>query len=146
MPIKTFRGTMQDGDTHRIVLHTKTGRIGYRIVKFQIIGDSPVLENQESVIKIYKVDDKTVDATINFSDNTLLGVGVWSSHSSATNYPEDMTIIFEAEIFNQDIYLTHSSPTPRACNYFIELEQLILDSDESTMATLKNMKNLSTPG
>jgi hypothetical protein len=141
MPIKSFRGLIVNGAQDTISLHTNDGSTGYRIVKFQVIGDTPVLENQESVIKIYKVPGKTVDATIDFSDNTLLAVGVWSSHSSATNYPEDMTIIFDNEVFNQDIYVLHSSPTPRDCNYYIELEQVKLDLNQNTVATLKNLRN-----
>jgi len=142
--IKTFKGLIANGIEDTIVLHTNDGYTGYRIVKLQVIGDSPVLENQESVVKIYKVANKTVDATIDFSDNTLLAVGVWSSHSTATNYPEDMTVIFDNEIFNQDIYITHSSPTPRDCNYYIELEQIRLDLSQSTVATLKDIRNTTS--
>ena len=144
MSIKSFKGLIANATQDTIPLSTNQGKVGYRIVKLQVIGDSPVLENQESVVKIYKVKQTSVDALINFSDNTLLGVGVWSSHSSATNYPEDMTVIFDSEIFNQDIYVTHSSPTPRDCNYYIELEQIKLLPDEVMVATLKDIRNTAT--
>jgi len=144
MVVKSFRGLIEDGGQDRIYLQTNDGRTGYRIIKLQVIGDSPVLENQESVVKIYKVANKTVDATIDFSDNALLAVGVWSSHSTATNYPEDMTVIFDKEIFNQDIYVTHSSPTPRECNYYMELEVIDLSSLGAEYTTLKDIRARNT--
>jgi len=52
------------------------------------------------------------------------------------------TIIFDHEIFNQDIYVTHWSDSGAdACNYYIELEQVKLSVDESTVATLKDIRN-----
>ena len=41
MPIKTFRGLMAADTQDTIVLHTNTGSTGYRIVKFQIMGNTP---------------------------------------------------------------------------------------------------------
>jgi len=54
-----------------------------------------------------------------------------------------MTIIFDKEIFNQDIYITHTEAagSALACNYYIELEQVKLDLSENTVATLKDIRN-----
>ena len=51
-------------------------------------------------------------------------------------------IIFDKEIFNQDIYVTCAS-TDGPINYYIELEQMRLDINENTVATLKDIRNLS---
>ena len=44
-------------------------------------------------------------------------------------------------IFNQDIYVTNYGSG--AMNYYIELEQIKLDLNENTVATLKDIRNLS---
>ena len=144
MPIKSFRGLMSDNAQERINLKHRDGRIGYRIVKFQAIPEDPGDSLGEHTVKIYKVVQAAVTSTINFSDETLLGVVSVSTHSANLLFNE--VIIFDNEIFNQDIYITHTDRAASAsCNYYIELEQMPIASDEATVATLKNMRNTSTP-
>jgi len=139
--IKTFRGMMVDGAQDTIVLHTNDGSTGYRIVKFEVIANKPGAVSQESVLKIYKVAQTTVDGLIDFSDNRLLASAVWFNKSSV-DFPVSKQIIFDREIFNQDIYITHSEvDAAEACNYYIELERVKLDLNESTVATLKDIRN-----
>jgi len=141
--IKTFRGMIADGSQDTIVLHTNDGSMGYRIVKFQIIPNQPFDKDQESVIKIYKVSQSSVDTLIDFSDNTLLAVGITTNENIVgTGYMMPMQIIFDQEIFNQDIYVTHKDQdNAEVCNYYLELEQVKLSLDESTVATLKDVRN-----
>jgi len=144
--IKTFRGLMVDGAQDTIVLHTNDGSTGYRIVKFETIGATPGASNQESVTKIYKVAQSTVDGAIDFSDNTLLGAAVTTTSISQEDFPLSNAIIFDREIFNQDIYVTHfDAKTGESANYYIELEQVKLDLSESTVATLKDIRNVTDP-
>ena len=141
--IKTFRGLMTDDAIDTIVLHTNDGSIGYRIVKFQMIGESPGADVAESTIKIYKVAQTTADSVIDFSDNTLLAAGYWGGKSAGADTDTIGPIIFDKEIFNQDIYITHhDNATGQKCNYYIELEQIKLNLDESTVATLKDIRNI----
>jgi len=147
--IKTFRGLLSDDSQDTIVLHTNDGGTGYRIVKFQIIGNNPGAGAQDSVMKIYKIQQTAVDGLVDFSDNTLLAVAYWTTHEAAASTTgEPPIVIFENEVFNQDIYVTHEDVGSNAqrCNYYIELEQLKLDLNESTVATLKNLKNLEPGG
>jgi len=139
--IKTFRGLIVDGGQDTIVLHTTDGSTGYRVVKFQLVGDAPGIASPEHVMKIYKIEQTTIDGTIDFSDNTLLGVGLYLENSGAW-YGRSHTI-FDQEVFNQDIYITHvdSGSGTRACNYYLELEQVKLDLGENTVATLKDIRN-----
>jgi len=144
--IKTFRGLMADLTQDTIVLHTNDGSTGYRIVKFQIIGNEPGNKSQEALMKIYKVSQSSVDGIVDFSDNTLLAVGYWAIHPDPqygeSNQP---AIIFDGEIFNQDIYITYKDiNTGELCNYYLELEQVKLDLNESTVATLKDIRNVKT--
>jgi len=139
----SFRGLIEDGGQDTIVLHTNNGSTGYRIVKFQLIGIQPSSVNSESTVKIYKTPQTLITDTIDLSDNTLLAVGYRETYAaSSSNEPE--IIIFDNEIFNQDIYITHeNTESNKGCNYYIELEQMPLDLNESTVATLKDIRNIA---
>jgi len=143
MPIKTFRGKIADGDQDTIVLHTNDGSTGYRIVKFELFNPAPGTGNYECVVKIYKAPQTTIDGAVDFSDNRLLAAG----YLADTDSPAVTTthiITFDNEIFNQDIYVTNKDiDVGVACNYYIELEQVKLDLNENTVATLKDIRNLS---
>jgi len=143
MTIKTYRGKLKDGAKEQIRLKTNTGKIGYRIVKFQVMSDAPTTVSAECVVKIFKVPQTTVTAKINFKDNNLLAVALWTSDSDTHEQAEDMNVIFDKEIFNQDIYITHENTAGGAedCNYYIELEQVTLNDNESTMATLQSIRS-----
>jgi len=50
-------------------------------------------------------------------------------------------VIFDKEIFNQDIFVTHTDEGGSAkCNYYIELEQMKLDHTQNMNATLKAIR------
>jgi len=143
--IKTFRGLIADGVQDTVVLHTNDGTTGYRIVKFEIMAYSPGITNYESIVKIYKISQSAVDGLVDFSDQTLLGAAYLEGHDEHA-YPEALSVIFDREVFNQDIYITHSEvKSANAVNYYIELEQFSLDLSESTVATLKDVRNLEYP-
>jgi len=145
--IKTFRGLMADATQDTIVLHTNNGSVGYRIKKFQAVPKQPMTLDQENVIKIYKVEQTTISGDVDFSDNTLLGVCCISYSNDSAAAAVGESIIFDNETFNQDIYITHEDVGAggRPCNYYIELEQVKLDLSESTVATLKDIRNLNEP-
>ena len=143
MPIKTFRGKIADGTQDLIRLGTNKGMIGYRIHKFQCIPASPGQGTDvESVMKLYKTDQTSagVDAAVNFEDSALIGVIYYQDESTQHN-PTSIEVIFDREVFNQDIYLTYESFSgSQDMNYYIELEQIKLDLGEATVATLKDMR------
>ena len=137
--IVSFRGLIQNGGIDTIVLHTRDGSIGYRITKFRIINSLPGGAGAENVMKIFKTEQTTSDSAVDFSDQTLLGVATWgqnADHGAWTN-----STIFDNEIFNQDIYVTHKDEQGGAANYYIELEQMALDLNQNTVATLKDIRN-----
>ena len=146
--IKTFRGLIVDAGQDTIVLHTNDGSTGYRIAKFQIIPGQP-FQDQESVVSIWKVEQTTVAAAsplIDMSDQTLLGVGIYKQAASGSAVAFTDVVIFDQEIFNQDIYVTHTDHSgSQTCNYYIELEQVKLDLGENTVATLKDIRNVTAP-
>ena len=141
MPIKTFRGLIEDDTQETIVLHTNDGKTGYRIVKFDLIPNEPGGLDGEHVVQIWKVSQTTNSNKIDLSDNTLLGAGYCSNDTSGDAYPTRQTILFDQEIFNQDIFVTHKIRNGSgSMNYYIELEQIKLDLNESTVATLKEVE------
>ena len=142
MPIKSFRGLIADGGQDTITLHTINGSTGYKIIKFQIIDKAPGTLNTENLVKIYKVNQSAVDGVVEFSDPTLLGVAFRAPQYASG----DGNIIFDGEIFNQDIHITHKdiSLNGSLCNYYIELEQVKLDLNENTVATLKDIRNIAS--
>ena len=138
--IKTFRGLLADGGQDRIRLSTKKGKIGYKIINFQIMGQEPGEGAMEHTMKIFKVQQSSVNNTIDFSDGNLLGMAYLQDDAGA-HYPASVQVIFEQEIFNQDIFITQSGHGYQtAINYYIELEQVKLDVNEAAVATLKDMR------
>ena len=133
---------MKSDQVDTIPLSTRNGSTGYKITKMQVISGNPVSENDRWVVKIYSVPQTTPDVLVDFSDQTLLAVGVFSSHSSSQTYPEDMTIVFDNNVFNQDVYITAKAESGTNVNYYIEMEQIKLDLNENTVATLKDIRNI----
>jgi hypothetical protein len=146
MPIKSFRGKLADGAVETIPLHTNNGSTGYRIVKFEIVTDAPSVTS-EHLCQIWSTESSAeagkTASTIDFSDNTLLAVALWSNDSSAQTYSDDFHVVFDNMTFNQDIYVTNQTINgSNGCNYHIELEQIKLSLDENTVATLKDIRNI----
>ena len=132
-------------DTQDVVsLHTNNGAVGYRIKKFQTIQEDPGTST-EHVVKIYSISQTTIDEKINFSNNTLLAVSYLNAGPSASSATvSNEVIIFDNMIFNQDIYITAKTLTGSdESNYYIELEQMSLDLNQNTVATLKDIRNVA---
>ena len=144
--IKSFRGLIADGAIDTITLHTNTGATGYRIVKFDLFCENTGGATQESVVKIYKVPQTLpTTSTADFSDQTLLAVAHIGNSTASSAYPPIQAVIFDNEVFNQDIYVTHREDTgSESVNYYIELEQIKLDLNENTVATLKDIRNIAS--
>ena len=141
MPIKTFRALIKDADTDIISLHTNNGETGYRIVKLQIIAEDPGSENNVGVLKVYKIPQSgTPTSKIDLSDNTLIAVATYIANTDKAIGPQ--VVIADREVFNQDIYITYQDAQNKNMNYYIELEQMKMDLSESTVATLKDIRNV----
>ena len=143
--IVSFRGLMADLQVDTILLQTNNGLTGYRINKFQMIPEQPGQSDHRFVMQIFKTEPTTAaSGTIDFSDNRLLAAAEIEDNGGASHYPHSGTaIVFDNEIFNQDIYITLKDiGVGESCNYYIELEQIKLSLDEQTVATLKDIRNV----
>jgi len=139
--IKTFRGLIVDGAQDTIVLHTNDGSTGYRIVKFEVVHQNEV-DDLSATLNIFTVSQSSASFLIDFSDQTLLASAAYRSDKVTTGQV-NTTIIFDRMVFNQDIYITYKDNENAGLkmNYYIELEQFKLDLSESTVATLKDIRN-----
>ena len=141
MVVKTFRGQLASGTQEKIPLSTIKGKVGYRITKLELMGRKPGATSQECVVKVYKQEQSVIDGIVNFSDNTGLAAAIWFSKSTI-DYPVSKQVIFDVEIFNQDIYVTHIDlEDALPCNYYIELELMDLSDYSAEYTTLKEIKN-----
>jgi len=140
--IKTYRGQLVTQTEDRIRLQTIKGKVGYKIVKFQTISATPGVDNEEAVLKIYKTTQSTIDGLVDFTDSDLLGVA-FSAASSNTYYAYGTpNVIFDSEIFNQDIFVTYRAVLGSAnMNYYLELEVIPLDDAGAEYTTLKDMRS-----
>ena len=141
MVVQSFKGLLTDGGQDQIRLSTIKGKVGYKIVKLEIIPEVPGTVDQESVVKIFKTQQTTINGEVNFSEGDLLGVAYIESTTStapATIGP----IIFDNEIFNQDIFVTHKDVGVggRSGNYYLELEVIPLTDQGAEYTTLKDIR------
>ena len=63
------------------------------------------------------------------------------SQSHTEEWATHNIIIFDNTTINQDMFITHfDASVGKPVNYYIELEQVKLDLNEATVATLKDMR------
>jgi len=143
--IISYRGLLADGGQDTIPLHTNDGKTGYKIVKFELMPNEPGEDQHESTVMIWKVEQTTITNTVDFTKQTLLAASIWQSGNApggADALWVPHTSIFDTEIFNQDIYVTHSETDgSNPINYYIEVEQIDLTEDQALVAIVKNLRN-----
>ena len=142
MPIKSFRGSIANDTVQSISLHTNDGSTGYRIKKFELMGED-MNEDVEHCVKVYTTPQTSVTATYDFSEQELIGAAFLRVAKSTPGYNQDV-IVFDNITFNHHIYVTHKDVggSAKNCNYHIELEKVSLDLNENTVATLKDIRNI----
>ena len=139
---KTFRALLADSKVDQIRLSTNDGLTGYQITKFDIL-PIDADEDVESVVQIYSVPQTTARNTINFDDPTLLAAGIIRA-GTGVSQPLTAVTVFDNMKFNQDIFVTvKGNSYTRSINYYIELQQVKLSLDENTVATLKDIRNIT---
>ena len=142
--IKTFRGSLPDGGQNKIRLSTKKGKIGYKIIDFRVFPSEPGQQTVENIMAIWKVKQASVSTSaqvIDFADNNMLAVGIYhEEHGDQTGFRDDV-VIFDREVFNQDIFITHTDTSGAvACNYYLELETETLTDNAAAVSTLRDIR------
>jgi len=146
--IKTFRGLLTDGEERTIRLSTIRGERGYRITKFQLFPHKPGTTTTEPVVSVWArsgLGGGVSTAVVDFENQYLLAVAFYQDRHEST-YIAAETVIFDRRIINQDIFVTlTNTEDAEKCNYYIELEQIKLDLNEATAATLQDMRGTKGP-
>jgi len=140
--IKSYRGRLVHLGKEKIRLETPQGKMGYRIHKLEIINVQPGALDYEHIVQVWKQlpSDQAYYDNVKFDDSNLLGVAYLKGDTAETN-SDSSTIIFDNEIFNQDIFITHSDLKDGVqCNYYMELEQIKLNEQEALVAITKNLR------
>jgi hypothetical protein len=155
MTIRSFRGLIAPEAQDTILLHTNDGSTGYRIIKFELMTNIPHENDAEHTVMIWKVQRTATQMAStqidfpDFSNQELVGAGIYLHDATGSGHGAWSITVFDNEIFNQDIYITHAekggTDPAVACNYYIELEQMKLDLSENTVATLKDIRNVTSP-
>ena len=141
----SYKGSIPDTQTERIKLKTIKGKVGYKIVKFQIIAADVLGAQADMLAQISKTSDAP-DASINFTNDNILAVATYKTEPNASQTAQGTTIIFDNVMFNQDIFITgiDCSTGNQNINYYIELEARTLSDLEATMLTLKNIRTITS--
>ena len=141
----SYKGTLAIGQEDRISLSTIQGKVGYKITKFQIIGTTPGQANAEYVGKITKVKDPNIGPTVKFTDSDLLAIAYYQDNEGSDKSMSKI-IIFDNEMFNQDIFVNITDATGGTvpCNYYFELQTINLSELETTMLTLKSLRTVTS--
>jgi len=142
--IKSFRGLLADGGQEKIRLTTTDGLTGYKILKFELFPNRPGgTSHVESVMQIFNTKQDTVavaNSVVDFSDGTLLAAAYLTDDVNNASGPL-LISMFEQEIFNQDIYITHTDEAGSAkANYYLELEQIKLSSVQAEVLIVKDLR------
>ncbi len=142
--IKTYRGCLGDGGQDKIRLSTKKGKIGYRILKFDLFPNRPGgTSHVESVMQIFKIKQTTLytaNSVVDFTDGNLLAAAYLTDDVNNASGPLQV-VMFEQEVFNQDVYITHTDEAGTAkCNYYLELESFTLTDNAAALSTLRDIR------
>tara|TARA_R100000808_G_scaffold10358_1_gene27531 strand:+ start:31 stop:474 length:444 start_codon:yes stop_codon:yes gene_type:complete len=140
----SFRGKIDSGLEERIRLGTLDGKRGYRIVKFQAMDSEPGTAHYETVVKVYAKSQGSASGTVDFSESDLLAA-IYMQDNSDASYPMSEAIIFDNEIFNQDIYVTSEGLTgTHPTSFYLEVETVKLSDVQATQLTLKNLRTIAS--
>ena len=136
--IKSFKGRLPNLGQDQIHLAGGDTNTGYRIHKFEIIGQSPFFAESEAVMKIYTVKQSSVDSNVDFRDETLLGVSIATNNTANPVDSAYKAVIFDQDVVNQDLYVTYkTNQGSEKCNYYIELEEVKMKDPETAVVNYK---------
>jgi hypothetical protein len=139
--IKAFKGklTSDDNALNQDTIHLSGGEIheGYRVVKLELISVSESADISP-IVKLYTTKQSSVNQTIDFTESGLIGAAIYRQ-DSGNNYPVPYTVIFDKEVFNQDIYITYkdNETSGASVNYYLELEQITMTRGEEAVVNFK---------
>jgi len=123
--VHSFRGLLGDGAEDEINLERQNVNLAYRIIKFQLMPNAPMAADSESIVKIYRESQSSIDGVVDFSDPDLLAASTIANETDGKLYPININIIFDNVLFSRNIFVTHSEIySNTSCNYYMEIEEV----------------------
>jgi len=120
----SFRGLLIDGGQDKIRIQGSVGAIAWRITKFEIIPQNPGTELNESVVQVFREEQSSPTAVVDFNNDELLAAA-YLAYNYQAYYGMDKITIFDNALFVRNIWITHVETSGAAnCNYYIELEEV----------------------
>ena len=134
--VHSFRGLLGDGGQDEINLERQNANVAYRIVKFQLIYYDPTADDAENVMCVWREEQSSLAATIDFRDGNLLAAGYLENNATDVYTQPLPTIVFSNNLFSRNIFVTNSAGAASSgVNYHIELEEVPVSA--STLMQLK---------
>jgi hypothetical protein len=140
----SFKGQLDEGLEEKLKLSTLKGKTGYRIHRFDVIMATPGASDYECTVKVYAKAQGSGSTDIDFTESDLLAVA-YLEDGDPSDFPMSKMVIFDSEVFNQDIFVNTASRTGTVpVNYYIELETVELTDLQSTQLTLKSLRQIAS--
>jgi hypothetical protein len=135
--VHSFRGLLGNGGEDEINLERSNVNLAYRIVKLQIMPNTPGDASVDNVLTVWRESGYSQGASgaiLDFTLPDLLAAG-WLS-ANTTDFSSDMITIFDNTLFSRNIYVTQTdNDGADSLNYYIELEEVPVNA--STLMQLK---------
>lgn len=139
--VRTLRGTVKEGETHRLVVEDGDLNHGYKVKRFIVSSRYPANAANGCYGTLHL--DAITDPIWNWGDNRQIA---WASLSitgsgsnTAANAP--FTLVDPDHIVLRDLYLTcqlGTSTTDEALvNYFVELETVEINDNQAVLTLIK---------
>ena len=132
--MKVFTGklTSDSNATNQDQIHLAGGDTNkcYRLHDLKLLATSESADIGP-VVKIYKNKQSSVNETIDFTEANLLGAAIYRQ-DSGNQFPPQQTVLFDNEIFNQDIFITYkdNETASASVNYLLVLEEITAKDSE----------------
>jgi len=120
--VHSFRASLGSESQEEINLERQNVNLAYRIIKLQVMTADPMDASDETVIKVYRESQTSIDNAIDFNDPDLLAVG-FLSHNQTSGAGSYTQIVFDNVLFSRNIFVTCLA-NPGPGNYYLELEEV----------------------
>ena len=131
--IKTFRAKMAEDEQVKIPISGGDPAIGFRIHSLKGIPVDCTGGSNEAVIKVYRIEQTSIDEQVDLNDDQLLGVFFFLRDQGVVAITSE-SVIFDRETINQDIYVTYAdSQTSTGFNFMLELEEVKMSGAEQAV-------------
>ena len=132
MKVFTGRLTSDNSATNQDQIHLSGGDTNtcYKLHDLKLIAMSESADIAP-VVKIYKNRQSSVTEEIDFTQAGLLGAAIYRQ-DSGNQFPPLQTVLFDNEIFNQDIFITYkdNETASASVNYLLVLEEITAKDSE----------------